>query len=381
MLARFLVGDVFDRMAELDDGSVDLILTSPPFLALRDYLPGTHPDKTKEVGIEHNPEEFIGTLLRWAAECRRVLAEHGSLVVELGDTYANSPGAGGDYQPGGKRDGQPRYKGSGSISRAGYPGWPQAKSLSMVPELFRVGLVYGIHPLTGEPSPAGEWRVRNVVRWCRPNPGVGRLGDRFRAATSDLVVACMSGNRWYDSEPVRNQTEGPPFDWVLLSGARYGGAHYAVMPMELAGLFVQSMCPPKVCLICGEPSRHVVETERLVDGKPTDQYWTKGRAHSPAVETAGVTSMRSEGQGWFGRRVLSESWTECECIHPDGLDKWRPGVVLDPFAGTGTTLASALGHGRDAIGIDIDQRNVALAEERIGRLWLEIDEGKEKAPA
>ena len=55
MTARFLVGDVFDRMAELPDGSIDLVMTSPPFLALRSYLPADHPDKGKEIGSEPNP--------------------------------------------------------------------------------------------------------------------------------------------------------------------------------------------------------------------------------------------------------------------------------------------------------------------------------------
>ena len=53
--ARFIVGDVFERLAELPDDSVDLVLTSPPFLALRSYLPPDHPDKGKEIGSEPTP--------------------------------------------------------------------------------------------------------------------------------------------------------------------------------------------------------------------------------------------------------------------------------------------------------------------------------------
>ncbi len=52
---------------------------------------------------------------------------------------------------------------------------------------------------------------------------------------------------------------------------------------------------------------------------------------------------------------------------------WRPGIVLDPFAGTGTTLAVATGHGRDAIGIDLDPRNADLAIERVGPLLLTVE--------
>ena len=52
---------------------------------------------------------------------------------------------------------------------------------------------------------------------------------------------------------------------------------------------------------------------------------------------------------------------------------WRNGVVLDPFAGSGTTLAVATGHGRDAIGIDLDARNAELARERIGMFLTVTD--------
>lgn len=61
--ARYLIGDVFDHMAEIPDGSVDLVVTSPPFLALRSYLPADHPDKEKEIGSETTPAAFLDTLL------------------------------------------------------------------------------------------------------------------------------------------------------------------------------------------------------------------------------------------------------------------------------------------------------------------------------
>jgi site-specific DNA-methyltransferase (cytosine-N4-specific) len=88
MSLQYRVGDVFDRLAEIPDGSIDLIVTSPPFLALRSYLPADHPDKHKEIGSEPTPAEFIDTLLALSAEWGRVLAPHGSMCVELGDTFA-----------------------------------------------------------------------------------------------------------------------------------------------------------------------------------------------------------------------------------------------------------------------------------------------------
>ena len=73
-VASYLIGDVFDVLATMPDDSVDLILTSPPFLALRSYLPADHPDKHKEIGSEPTPAEFLDTLLALTAEWGRVLA-------------------------------------------------------------------------------------------------------------------------------------------------------------------------------------------------------------------------------------------------------------------------------------------------------------------
>lgn len=363
MTVRFLVGDVFEQLATLDDNSVDLVMTSPPFLALRSYLPADHPDKAKEIGSESTPAAFIDTLLRLTAEWERVLAPHGSICVELGDTYSGSGGSGGDYNDGGLRQGQNGFTGSAARSRhkqprqwSGGPGWPLAKSMCGIPHLYHLSLAYGRNLLTGEPSPAEMWRVRNVVAWCRPNPPVGALGDKYRPATSYLTIATKSKTRWFDlnavrspqSDPdriqannrrqecrggqretndviVQNPAGAPPLDYWEIPTAGYPGSHYAVYPPALLDRPIQSMCPHSVCTECGEPRRRI-----------TDEW--------------GVTT----------------GWTDC------GHDSYRRGVVLDPFGGSGTTGMVAEQRGRDSILIDLDERNVALARERIGMFFEEV---------
>ena len=63
MSAHYIVADVFDGLRSLPDNSVDLVFTSPPFLALRSYLPAGHPDKGREIGSEPTPAAFSGTTL------------------------------------------------------------------------------------------------------------------------------------------------------------------------------------------------------------------------------------------------------------------------------------------------------------------------------
>jgi hypothetical protein len=405
MTADYIVADVFDALASLPDDSVDLVFTSPPFLALRSYLPADHPHKGKEIGSEPTPAAFIDTLLDVTEELARVLAPHGSLCVELGDTYS---GAGGDYGPDGMRGGQEKFKGSALADRKNKvlradgnrlqqgPAWPPDKSLCLIPESYRWALAYGRNPFNGRETE--PWRVRNVVRWHRPNPPVGALGDKFRPSTSDVAVACKSRTRYFDLDAVREARDytgvplapmglrgrlgpdgkndprytaghpagAPPLDTWVIPTEPYKGSHYATFPSDLVVKPVAAMCPERVCVVCGAPSRRIVDVEYEPHGNgrvDEAKGGSRGRADA-MVTTQREQNAQAMANGRATRVVTESRWTDC------GHDSWRRGTVLDPFAGSGTTLAVATGHGRDAIGIDIDEQNAELARERIGGLFF-----------
>jgi site-specific DNA-methyltransferase (adenine-specific) len=395
---QYRIGDVFDRLAEIPDSSIDLIVSSPPFLALRSYLPDDHPDKGKEIGQEPTPAAFIDTHLALAAEYARVLAPHGTLCYEIGDTYSSQ---------GGTTDNRASTEGGNDLAprgpRAGGDGYPLAKSMCIIPHMFTGSLAYGRNLLTGEPSPAGEWRIRNVICWARPNPPVGALGDKFRPATSYITVACKGKSRYFDLDAVRtdavdtrarntngqqhqaadgiesasystripsNPAGAPPLDWHAddhpedgdwlwkLSTQPYKGSHFATFPMALPKKMIESMCPLKVCTVCGKPSERITESERTT-GPKSDTH--KG-PDAPGIKN---------DSGYFSSRgastiVTTLGFTDC------GHDAWRPGVVLDPFGGSGTTAEAAQAVGRSAILIDLDARNADLAQQRVG-MFLEID--------
>jgi hypothetical protein len=417
-----MVGDARALLAEMPAGSVDLIATSPPYLSLRSYLKPGDPFKELEIGSEPTPAAFISTLLGLTAQFRRVLAPHGSIAIELGDTYSGSGGAGGDYGPAGLRNGQPEFDGSAARTRSNRPSqygtdsgptrrtltdaWPLERSLCMVPELYRVALAYGVHPLTGEPSPAGRWRVRNVVVHGRPNPPVGSLGDKYRPACSYWAVACVN-RRWFDLDAVRtpasgyerpngaaratapgkrpnrcldttNEAGAPPLDWFedecdqferdlwTIPTSPYSGAHYATFAPELIRRFVVSMCPARVCRECGVPSKRITAKSpryKAIRDAVGDFNTFKG------ANDRGTGNNGGSRAGQLGSLTTAEyetlGWTDC------GHNAWRPGLVLDPFGGSGTTGMVAAGNGRDALLFDLDERNVDLARQRVG--WF-LDE-------
>ncbi len=408
MTTRLLVGDARDRIAEIPDGTVDLVVTSPPFLALRKYG-----DNDAEMGSEGTPADFLDALLDLTVEFRRVLAPHGSIAIELGDTYSGARGYGTpeDAIYGKRHEEMWEVAKPDRRFKKEDDGWPLAKSLALIPQLYPASLAYGRNLLNPDHT-FTPWRVRNIITWCRPNPPVGALGDKVRPATSYITVACPSAKRYFDLDGVRtdlkvpeaatlegaryrrtpsgsisgfgpggrpdqidkaitsNPAGAPPLDWwddtldpddptdhmtIVMPTQAYPGAHYATWPAKLAQRLIDMMCPLKVCVTCGRPSERIVDYERTF---------------SQVAPGAGRSEARTPKAGPMGsvyevkRDTLG--WSDC------GHDNWRPGHVLDPFAGSGTTLAVAMGMGRDATGIELYSSNASLIRERVG-MFLEVD--------
>lgn len=159
--------------------------------------------------------------------------------------------------------------------------------------------------------------------------------------------------------------------WVIPPGG-YRGSHYAVWPPGLCRIPIEAMCPRRVCRTCGTPSRRIASVD-YVDAPDR-----------PLRDDAARGYGSIDGKRHNDHRATSHTttgWTSCGCpgtdgIHIDGWHRgpgWRPGLVLDPFGGSGTTALIATGHGRNALLFDIDERNLHLARERLG-FWL--DEAK-----
>jgi DNA modification methylase len=438
------VNDTLAQLAAMPASSVDLVFTSPPFLQLRRYLPPGHEHEHLEIGREQSPAEFVDRLLDVTEACARVLAPHGTLCFELGDTSSGSGGAGGDWAAGGTRHGatlsglafsgsaaamrgvDKRHKGrqraggespamkgartTRSRTRAaeglqvphhatGGVGWPLEKSLCGIPEAFRLSLMYGFNVLRPEQLRLTDrWIVRNVISWVRNNPPPGDQRDKFRRGTTTIVVATKSKTRWWDDLDVRtplveNRRRVPkatgrkggqgavrspewgssvpatgtgalPLDWWFVPSSTYRPKgtkkHYAAFPPNLCTRPILAMCPPRVCTWCGRAPVRIK--------KPAEGYAQKlGRSLYP--KTQGITEVQRQIIGKSGAHAKDitafyehDGWDECDC--PDVTGRWRRGVVLDPFAGTGTTCIVANSLGRDSIGIDFNSDNVDIVTER-----------------
>jgi hypothetical protein len=160
----------------------------------------------------------------------------------------------------------------------------------------------------------------------------------------------------------------------LIVPPELGIDHFASFPMELPRRCVLGWSPPGVCTVCGEGRRPVVE-----------QSSAAYRATRAAVQAAGKDAKqagRGHQQGWMAATAGAASLIShqvvrpehiitgyaCACPQPDAPA--TPALVLDPFAGTGTTMLVASALGRIGIGVDRSMDYARLAR------WRTRDRGE-----
>ena len=84
-VSKVICGDAAEVLKTLPQGSANMCVTSPPYYGLRDY------GEDGQIGLEQTPQEYIVRLTEVFNEVKRVLADDGTLWLNIGDTYANKP--------------------------------------------------------------------------------------------------------------------------------------------------------------------------------------------------------------------------------------------------------------------------------------------------
>jgi hypothetical protein len=131
--------------------------------------------------------------------------------------------------------------------------------------------------------------------------------------------------------------------------ASLGIDHFAAYPPELVRRVVLGWSPREVCTVCGEGRRPV--TERMADGRE--------RSTTAAKDPSWQAIKRADWQENVRRLI-----TGYECACDDDSAPAAPGVVLDPFGGTGTTALVASAFGRVGISVDLSADYCRLAQWR-----------------
>ena len=321
-----LIGDVRKRLAELPPSSVDTVITSPPYFGVRNY------GHDQQLGAEPSVDDWVAELREVCREIARVLRPTGSLWLNLGDGYSRHTSEGAN-----------------------------AKSLLLGPARVALALV------------ADGWILRNQVIWAKSNPMPSSVADRLTTTHEVVYFFTRSRSYFFDLDAIRqplvttrrqstrdpsraypppgagavsrdgwklNDNQGlsrmkasglaghplgkNPGDVWTLPTAGFRGGHFAAFPLALAERPLLATCPERVCSSCGRAWQRELE-----------------RRHGRLL-------------------AVGELQPACQC-GAEGV----PGLVLDPFMGTGTTALAAEKHGRDWLGIELNPAYAQMADQRI----------------
>lgn len=204
-----LHGDALEKARSLGDGSVDCIVTSPPYYGLRDY------GVDGQYGLEETPAAYIETLRGVFSELRRTLANDGTLWLNIGDTYNaynGNRGEGGKLNSGDKHSMLAKTPKGHGLTDKSLPN----KSLLGIPWRLAIALQ------------DDGWILRNSIIWHKPNgkPGGGR--DRFATRHENVFMFSKSQKYYFDP---KFRLDGDVWKIPVSSVKR---DHIAVMPSGLA---------------------------------------------------------------------------------------------------------------------------------------------------
>lgn len=324
---QILIGDVRQRLTGIDTASVDCIVTSPPYFALRDY------GHDQQLGLEASIGDWVSELRLIGRQLAQVLHPHGSWWLNVGDGYSSH-----------EREGAAK------------------KGLLLGPQRLAIALA------------EDGWLVRNQIIWAKSNPMPSSVTDRLSTTYETVLLLTRAPRYFFDLDAIRvpvasrrrrsrplitgypppsarpanrcdDLNEGldrmkqrgasshplgkSPGDVWTIATANYRGGHFATYPLSLAERAILAGCPERVCTRCTVP-------------------WQRAK--------------KRDGVG--SERLLRTGALCAQCRCGTG---WRPGLVLDPFIGSGTTAIAALKHRRDWLGIELNPEYANQARERIAQ--------------
>ena len=425
MTVRIMIGDALSQLAELPDGSVHCVMTSPPYWGLRAYK-----GDDSMIGLEPTFDAHLENLVAVFREVRRVLRSDGVCFLNYGDAYTSggratyrsgvSDNKGHQIQndmprpdtPSGLKpkdlmmmparvamalqaDGVPDHAALRAIQRAAeilideYDGSPPAKVMNA---LDRLDAEYA-------EAKGSSWWLRSEIIWHKPNPMPESCRDRPTSAHEKLFLLSKSAKYFYDADAVRTPSTGVPKmpdNWDTGPGAhgsvhrtgrekgkqramtkdeqQSGGANlrnvWKIPTHSFSEAHFATFPPALVepCIKAGTSAHGVCEKCGAPWVRDVNKVLvTDGDRKAMAMRNDGDPSdagrnRLNDGHLPGSQRTETTGWSpSCQC-------KVRPTVpatCLDPFAGAGTVGIVADRLQRDAILIEISPDYAKMAQRRI----------------
>lgn len=306
---KIICGDALKILQTIPSESVDSVVTSPPYWALRDY------GVKGQIGLESTIEEYLEKLLAVFSEVKRVLKPSGTCWVNFGDTYANKTKGGFRRRMQGnmydrltKRATFEKLKAELSVP---------AKSLCLIPSRFALRMI------------ERGWILRNEIIWHKPNIMPQSVRDRF-SVDFEKVFFFVKERKYYFRQQFEPLKSTERLERRLLDTdkkhKRIRNYWFSARP-------------------------EITEKARL-------RMLKKGR-NKRSVWTISTASFSENHFAVYPERLIE---TPILAGSPEN------GIVLDPFIGSGTTALASRKLNRNFIGIELNPEYVRLARRRIKNL-------------
>jgi DNA modification methylase len=366
------------RQIPMKDKSVQMVCTSPPYWGLRDYA------TNGQIGLEKTPEEYVEKIVAVFREVWRVLRDDGTVWLNLGDSYAAQQGNGFNTHEytGGTNRVQAMQNYCGDIKvKTGLP----PKNLVGIP--WRIAFALQ----------ADGWYLRSDIIWSKPNPMPESVTDRPTKAHEYIFLLSKKERYFFDQDAVREKQEeevryaktfrhgkyvnnqafnnngsmGPGEGkyeelegyygrnirtvWEIATQP-YPEAHFATFPEEIAERCIKAGTSEKGCCAeCGKAWERVTERENQPQAYP-DRKYDRNDPHFATKRNMGARYQAQLNENPF----ITLGWqSACKCDAPS-----IPCIVLDPFAGAGTTALVADKLNRRGIGLELKSEYCQMAHHR-----------------
>jgi DNA modification methylase len=299
--ASILVGNATDTLQTLDVGSVRTCVTSPPYWGLRDY------GNDDQLGLEATPSEFVENLCKVFDEVWRVLADDGTLWVNLGDSYAGAS-----------------LSRASNNGRAGY-GNPREGTFSRLGDGLKPKELVGVPWRFAFAMQDRGWYLRQDIIWAKPNPMPESVTDRCTKSHEYIFLLTKNPRYYFDSEAIREPLAESSLGRLAQDVDSQTGSARANGGAKTNGNMKA----------LGDPEA----------GRNKRSVWN-----------VGVASFKDAHFAVYPPALIEP------CIKAGSAEG---DTVLDPFSGSGTTGEVALKLGRNYVGCELNPDYARLSEKRI----------------
>lgn len=307
-------GDALNVLETMDSGSVDCIVTSPPYFGLRDY------GVDGQIGAETSPAEFVETLRAVFAEARRVLADDGTLWLNLGDSYASNASNNGGYSASSTLDG---FTSSATKGRRANEEGLRQRLNPGVPHKNLLGIPWRVAFALQDDG----WILRNDIIWHKSNAMPESVTDRLSTRHEHLFMFSKKPRYWFGLDAIRE-------------------------PHEESSLYHQEVARRRPHA-AGKSGAQIVPGQSAQSGMAAGRRELNPLGRNPGDVWTIATQPFPGAHFAVMPRALAERAIQAGC---------KPGgTVLDPFSGSGTTGLAAAKYGHKYVGIDLNHEYLDLS--------------------